>query len=554
MDTHRERSQTKAGNQQLTRRQLLGRAGLIGVAGVLGSSGFLQACAPQAQPAATGTALATAAPTVSAAPRAIDRVRVATALAIPHLNSLEGNLGGTVAHHLMQHIYSGLFMINPVTQKVEPALAESHDFSADGLSMRVKLRKGVKFHDGNELTSQDVSFSINRKLDPANPAPLTLDFSGWVKNAVAVDPYTVDIALKFPQRSQYEGRLNLAIYSKAHYDKVGTKGLQDKPVGTGPYRVTDFQVNTKMTLEAFRDFWGPKPLASTIDVRFVTDDNARMNLLKSGDVDLVDQVPIEAAKELRDRFDLFSAPAGAATHVRLGSRYLTSGPLKDVRVRQALNYAVDRQTIHKQIYDGTGDVMPGLLTRASGAFDSSLKPYAFDPAKARSLLAEAGHSKGVQLELIYPLGRYIQATEMLTAVSGYLKDVGVEVILKPVDVATWNQRLNATKAEASAPFIMGGSLWNWDPLVTLQQVLPSSAPPSGNVDPELDEQLLKAIPAISDAKARTAAIQRAEKVAFDKAYYLFLIELPQIYAAKKNIAWTVSPIYWTWSGWLMAGK
>lgn len=518
---------------------------------------FVQACgpAPASAPPATQTTAGTQ-PAASAGPKAIDRLRIATVTNIPHFNSLDGIVGPGQATELVDyHLYSSLTAASPLTNKFELSLAESADFSSDGLALRMKLRKGVRFHDGTELTAQDVKFTYDRKFDKANPSTFLGNIAGWLDGVSVVDPYTIEFKLKYAQRFLYEDRFTTPIYPKAYYERVGSKGIQEKPIGSGPYRMTDFMVNTRMTLEAFADYWGPKPLAKTLDVRFVAENTARANLLKSGEVDFADHIGIEDMKELKDRFEIYSYPGGQVANVRITTRHFPKAPWADVRVRQAMNYAIDRQTINKQIYDGLADVVPALFARSSFGFNKDLQPYTHDPAKAKRLMAEAGVT-GFKEELVYPLGRFSQGTELMTAVAGYLSALGIQLTLRPVDLATWTAKWRACAPPEAPAFInmSTNSITNYDPLGSLLQVLPSTTCLAGEVDEDVDRLLLKEIPTITDLDRRLERIRSVEKIIYDKAYKLLLLETPTIMAAKRSVAWTPSPRFAGWTGWMMAGK
>src|SRR5262249_24120400 len=159
--------------------------------------------------------------------------------------------------------------------------------------------------------------------------------------------------------------------------------------------------------------------------RLVSDANARINLLRSGEVDLIDSVPIDGVKSLESQFEIVSQRSLVINQIRFNLKVFPNSEWKDVRVRQAMNMAIDRKTIVPEIYGGRADAIPGPISRSMAAFDPSLQPYAYDPDKAKSLLAAAGFANGFKISLVYPPGRRPGEEDTATAVAGYLKKVGI---------------------------------------------------------------------------------------------------------------------------------
>jgi peptide/nickel transport system substrate-binding protein len=566
-----EASSVEQQNARIDRRQFLRRAALVSVAGMVGSSTLLAACqaappaaAPTAAPAAAPPPAATSAPQAkvtaptpatapaqvatpaqaAAAPTAagrtgsaIERLNVAAGIAIPHLD-WQAVLGASAIYtNFTAHIYDALFAYDTSVRKFMPSLAESYELSSDGRRLKVNLRKGVTFHDGSSLTAEDVKFSYDRYIgfSPGYPAGL------FIESTRVVDPSTVEFDLKFVQRLGWEYRFNTRIYPKAAFERLGDKGFAERPIGSGPYKVTDFALNNSIALEANPNYWRDKPLAKNVVVKLVQDPVARQNLLRSGEVDLIDQLPIDAAKGLESQYDVTSVPSLQILQFRFNTRVFPESPWKDVRVRQAANYAVDKDTIAKEIYGGRADVVPGAASRAWPSFDPALQPYPYDPDKAKSLLQQAGLPNGFEFNLAYPTERYAGGVESAQATISYLGKVGLVAKSEGLPGATFGPRYINRDPTQTLDVALGNFLsYSGDAQQTYATSVHSRTAVSGFVDPTLD-QMIDSLDPISDEAQRTETLRQIDRYLHDQARYLMLYEIPEVWAVKKNIAWNPQP-------------
>ncbi|WJS05469.1 ABC transporter substrate-binding protein [Roseibium aggregatum] len=349
----------------------------------------------------------------------------------------------------------------------KPGLAESWQ-RIDDTTLELKLRKGVKFHDGSEMTSRDFVFSYGPVHMSAEDSPgyaLTRPYLGTVSSVEAVDEYTVQIKTKAPD-PLLEQRLagwSSQIVSQAAFEKAGSwEAWALAPVGTGPYKVAEYVAGDHLTLEAHDDYWGGKPPFASLRFQIVPETAARIAGLVAGDFDIITEVEpdqfatIEAAEGV-------SVIGDAVANHRVINLGTNSGWLADAKVRQALSLAIDRQLIADTIFAGKIPVPNGFQWEAYGDLYEADYPGAeFDPEKAKALLKEAGYDGS---PIVYRTQTGYYTAELLTsqAVADMWRSVGVNVELKVVD--GWGQVLEQPVNAAFNGSInmnypdMLGSLW-----------------------------------------------------------------------------------------------
>ena len=305
-------------------------------------------------------------------------------LAVPSSpNNLDPRIGtDEVSQKIQQLVYSTLFALNERLEVVG-LLAESWD-SPTPTTYVVFLRKGVRFHDGHELTSDDVVYTFTSLLDPSFISPRKGAYR-MLDHVRAVDPYTVEFTLKEPFGSF---PINLVI---PIVPKGAGAGLRNAPIGTGPYRFVSFAVDDRVVLAPFEGYMDGAPSNGGVVIKVVPDDTMRGLELRKGGVDLVvnDLAP-DIVHQLRadPTLQVVEAPGTDYAYVGLNLR---DSILKDVRVRQALAYAVDRDAIVRHLRRGLARPAVGILPPMSWAFTADVPDYRFDPARAGALLDEAGY-------------------------------------------------------------------------------------------------------------------------------------------------------------------
>ncbi len=284
-------------------------------------------------------------------------------------------------HTIVQQIYDGLVRFSP-SGTIEPALATSWK-RLDALRTRFELRDGVKFHNGEPFNAEAVKFTIERYLDPKTGFP-AVSFLNSIDRVEIVDPHTVDIITKYPDGLLLNRLAAFVLIVPPQYlREKGEDALQRHPVGTGAFRFEEWTPDTHIKLVANHDYWAEGlPHLETLTFRFAPFEK-QVELLLAGKVDLVTELPgtlttkVEQAKNAR--------VIKKNTFWTVGATMRTSdGPLSDVRVRRALNLAIDREALIRFDVRGNGSILASLTMPGQEGHNPDLKPYEYDPGKAQA--------------------------------------------------------------------------------------------------------------------------------------------------------------------------
>lgn len=307
---------------------------------------------------------------------------------------------------VMENIFDNLVKYKAGSTAVEPALATSWETSADGKEWTFHLRQGVKFHDGSPFTADDVVFTVQRQM-PGNKyysedmpyASFTFD-PAVIDKVEKVDDYTVKFTLKTPYapflRNLAMG-LAAPIISKVAYEK-DPKGFGEHPIGTGPFKFVKWDKEQAITLEANKDYWGGAPLVDKVVFKVTKVNSSRADELIKGDVDMMDGVdPVDIPRLKSDpNVQLLSAPGMNINYIAFR---VDKGPLANVKVRQALTMAFDKDAAVKALYGDIATPANGPLPPGLTGYDANLKPYGYDLEGAKKLLAAAGYSESKKLTI-----------------------------------------------------------------------------------------------------------------------------------------------------------
>ncbi|MBI4279304.1 MAG: hypothetical protein HY660_12690 [Armatimonadetes bacterium] len=439
------------------------------------------------------------------------------------VSSLEPQLTSeTSTSGIRSHMYDFLVWSYTPDGSMQPMLAAKWEADSNAMSYTFTLTdKPVKFHDGSPFTAESVKATFERLVAPtrASAAKNELDMIARVD---IINPKTVKFTMTKPYAlfaravSSHPG----AIMSAAAIAKHGENyGLQ--PVGSGPFKYVEYVKGDHLTLEKNPDYWGEPAKLDKIVYKIVPESSARVVQLETGESHVIDRVPITDALRLER-----SAKVSIlrTTTIRSVWYYLNQNrPLmKDIRVRKAVNHAVDRESIIKNILRGYA-VRSDSPVSNKVEFYAKQTPYSYDPARAKSLLKQAGVAEGTKLVIWTPQGRYVNDKEISVAVQSMLKKVGFDVELQAFgDFPTYLQALNTLQFDLA--------LWGW-------------APGGGNVDslqlglhsryarkfmnwasfnnPKVDEALRKAAAEV-DRNKRAAYYAEAQKLAVEEAAFLLM--------------------------------
>ncbi len=421
--------------------------------------------------------------------------------------------------------------------RLAPALATEWK-AINNVTWQFKLRKGVKFHDGEEFDAAAVKFSIDRLLDPKTASPIAELRN--VKEAVVVDKYTVNIVTNepdpiLPNKTVLFGGV---IMPPKYVKEKGDDYIAKNPVGTGPYKFVSWQKDNQVVLEANKDYWRGAPQFDRLIFKTIPSMADTVAALKAGEVDFVIGLTADAANSLANDNDIkiLSAPWIRTFYVSLNA---TVKPLNDPRVRQALNYAVDTQGIIKNVLGGKAKRVATLVPSQNFGYDASVKPYPYSPARAKKLLAQAGYPNGFTVTFD---ADNLFLTE-IQAIAAQLEQVGVKVKLNVMDNKTMVSKMQAKTV--SEMYFIGNTGWTLDAMSNFQSYVKSDRRYARLKNPKLDELVDIEETTIDPAK-RKAAMSEIQKILKDDAYFIYLWQLDNICAMNSKLSYTPNVLGALW--------
>ena len=337
--------------------------------------------------------------------------------------------------------------------KIVPSLAESWDISDDGLEYTFHLRQGVKFHNGNDFTAEDVAYTFHRMLTVEGG--VNTEFIDQIKGAdellagetdtlegvEVVDDYTIKVTLKEP----FAGFLaSISSPGVSIYDSEATEAAGDQfgmdpavTVGTGPFEFASWSFNNQLVLTRNEDYWKGASGLPGVVIKIIPDTETQSMMFESGELDILD---LDYAADSVDRFTE-TYPDQIVQGPRVGIVYFTMNfnkePFQDVRVRKAVQMSIDRQAILDALYGGRGQVEQGIFPHGLIGFNPDQEEIKYDPEAAKALLAEAGYADGFDMEIAADSSASDTMTMALEIVSDQLAEVGIHAEIKNYDESTW---------------------------------------------------------------------------------------------------------------------
>lgn len=438
---------------------------------------------------------------------------------------------------ILVNVYEGLTRYKSGTLEVEPGLAESWEISDDGTEYTFKLRSGIKFHDGSDFNAEAVKFNFDRMLDENHPQhdtgpfPLAFFFSA-VKETMVVDPTTVKFTLNEPY-APFLSNLAYPTGLIVSPDAVKANGKEfgRNPVGTGPFKFGEWKSNERVVVARNDDYWGDKAGTEAVVFRPITDANTRVAEMLAGGIDLMVEVPPTSLSQFQG--EGFNLAEQAGPHVWFLILNAKEGPFADKRVRQAANYAINKDAIVNDVLEGTAEVAAGPTPPAfAWAYNSTLKAYPHDPEKARALLKEAG-AEGAELTFFVTEGGsgMLDPVAMGTAIQADLAAVGLKANIKTYE---WNTFLGEVNPGLEGKADMAEMAWMTNDPDTLPYLaLRSGAwPDKGGFNsgyysnPEVDK-LLEAARTATDQAERARLYKEMQIIVQEDAPWVFVANWKQ---------------------------
>ncbi|HXF63472.1 MAG TPA: ABC transporter substrate-binding protein [Caldilineaceae bacterium] len=463
---------------------------------------------------------------------------------------------------VMSNIYENLVKLD-TDMTFKPVLAESWE-QIEPDRWRFTLRQGVKFHDGTDFNAEAVKFSIERIKNPDDPGRSASNLAAIVAVEV-VDDYTVDIVTDGP----YGPLLNAmslvyatGIVSPAAVEQYG-EDFTRNPVGTGPFRFVEWSTNDRIVLERNPDYWGEPAKLDQVVYRVIPEESARMLALDTGEVQMVMAPAPSLIDTYRDNPD-FTVHEVPGVRVVWFGMMTAREPLSDVRLRQALNFGVDRQAILDNVLEGMGYLPQSYISPSIFGFTDISEAFAYDPERAAALLEEAGwvdsdgdgirDKDGEPLTLVHfsPRGRYLKDAEIAEAYQAAMRELGVDIQLEIMEWGTLFEQVRQPNIPADL-FTLGWSTATGDAEYTLEPVFGSkNIPPTGwnsfeYQNPEFDA-LVDQADRSTDPEERAALYAQAQEILAQEVPAVPIYNSKEVIVTSSAVqGFTIHPIdYYLW--------
>lgn len=453
------------------------------------------------------------------------------------------NANDTLSQSASRLILQGLFGFDK-DMKLVPVLAESYKANANATEFTIHLRKNVKFHDGTPLNAQAVKINFERLANPENRLSRA-SLVNMVSEFTVVDDSTIKLMLKEPFGAMINNlaHASTAIHSPAALEKYG-KEVMRHPVGTGPYKFVSWQADT-LKVEKNENYWKQGlPKVDTVTLRSVPENGSRLAMLQAGEAQFIYPLPPEVASvaEKNPKLDVIAKPSIVTWYASMNNM---KKPFNDLRVRQALNYAVDKQAYAKVVYNGYAEPMDSVVPPGL-PFYAKQGEWPYDVAKAKELLKEAGYPDGFETEIFGTNNTTV--TRAMQFLQQQLAQVNVKLKVTPLEAGTLAQRIFSVPKPEDATVQLhyigvsastGDPDWQLRPLLFTESFPPKLLNAAYFSNPEVDSAI-KAGLATVDQEKRAEAYKKAQEIAWKQAPWIYL-GVERLLAAKSK---SLSGVYY----------
>ncbi|WP_162605377.1 ABC transporter substrate-binding protein [Jiangella ureilytica] len=432
---------------------------------------------------------------------------------------------------------------DPETQEMVPQIFTSWEPNADATEWTIQIRDDVTFHNGEELTADDVKFTLDFILSPEMGGHEINIFWNTVQEIEVVGDYELVLRTATSTPGLIETS-ELAILPKDYIEEVGWDGFDEAPIGSGPYKWVEWRAGEHLVLEANEDYWGGAPEIKDLRFRVITDEAAMGASYQAGEVHVAQNIPLELYRSLENDPELGVGTSSSARHYILLDT--TRPPFDDVRVRQALNHAIDWDTIIEELLAGLVERTPAILGSAERGFNPDLEPYEYDPERARELLGEAGYPDGVDVEYWARKGVF-QIEQVAPAILPYLEEAGFRATLSVKERGDVEDL-----AEERTLAQMVSTNWGinqqligmeiYQTRFTCNEETMSNTWGGWYCNPRYDELAAEAIAQwIDDPEAVDAKTREMEAILQEDAGVGFAYMIPRLYGLVKSLDWILTP-------------
>jgi peptide/nickel transport system substrate-binding protein len=453
-------------------------------------------------------------------------------IALPaNVVTLDPHKSTTVATDLsvIGHFYTPLVDRGP-DLKLKPGLAKSWR-AVNATTWRFELTPGVTFPDGEPLDAAAVKWNIDRVLDPKTAARIKPWFTP-ITEARVVDANTLEFITKEPYPALPD---QMAMFFLLPPKWSAQNNPAVAALGSGPYDLVEFKSGDRIVMKAKPSWWGGKVPYDQVTFRVMPEDSSRIAALLAGEVDLITVFPPSEIKRINDsgRASAGAVPSTRFMFVKFNN--LRSPFKNNVKLRLALNYAVDKQAILDSLWNGQGAIANcQVLSPDYFGYNPDLKPIPYDPKKAKQLLTEAGFPNGLDLELEITIGRYIQSADIAQIIAAQLGDIGVRVKITEMEFARWLDKYRVARNLGDMAYF--GLAW---PTLDADGLLAfwETANDQAYYENATVDGLIKQARAITDRDKRLAIYKQVTKAMCDDPPHIFMFFQPFTYAERKNVSW-----------------
>ncbi|SLN72701.1 ABC transporter substrate-binding protein [Oceanibacterium hippocampi] len=418
-------------------------------------------------------------------------------------------------------VHDNLFdgLINLTEEGLKPALALSWKVSADGLQIDFKLREGVKFHNGDPFTAEDVKFSFERVISPDSIHAYRKPFQKAMESVEVLGSHDVRFHLKAPWPGFFTGARNalVGIVPAAYYQKVGTEGFQKAPIGTGPFKLSEIKAGEWTEFTANEDYWNGAPEIKAVRKILVKEPFTRYAMLTKGEADILMDITGPLLEKIRENKEIRMVSAKYSGTSGFYFNKTSFPESQDKNVRMAFAHAINLKDIADNVLGGVCEPAASIATPATFGFLPGLKPIEYDPAKAKQLLKEAGIEPGKEITFLLhteSFGSLPNAPQTLESIAGYLEAVGFKVTRVPVDSGAYLQMYRGGK---QPDVFYGPSSIPDDASLTMDGwFLPGSVWSSGNINEPAYVDIYNRQLVETDLDKRIAIIQEFLKLEDEK--------------------------------------
>ena len=447
----------------------------------------------------------------------------------------------TLSQAVVKSFYQGLFGFDR-DMKMGPVLAESYEPGKDGLTYTIKLKKGIKFHDGTDFNAEAVKVNFDRVINPENKLKRYALYKNIAKVDV-VDPSTVRFTLKEPFSPFINSLAHPSgvIISPAALQKYG-KDIARNPVGTGPFKFVEWRQSDYLKVEKFPGYWRKGlPKVDTITFRPVVDNNSRAAMMQTGEAHFTFPVPYEQAEVLKTKPNLELVAAPSIVHRYLSMNTLQK-PFDNPKVRQAINYAINKDALAKVAFSGYAIPAEGVLPKGV-EYAVKLGPWPYDPAKARALLKEAGYPNGFETSL-WSAYNHTTAQKVIQFVQQQLAQVGIKASVQALEAGQRVEKVESAQDPATAPVRMyyvgwssstGEADWATRPLLASESFPPKMFNTAYYKNDAVDADIAKALKT-TDPAEKTRLDTDAQQRIWKDAPWAFLVTEQLLSAHGKNLS------------------